>query len=1371
MYFGAIGALLTLFLALVLTIAAELSASIPVLILLALAALLPASSLAIGLVNYLVTVLLPPRVLPKMDFKEGIPAEFATCVVIPTLLTNPESAAHLLERLEIHYLANADPHLCFALLTDFGDAPSEHLPTDQACVQAALEGIRKLNGEYCAGGSERFFLFHRCRAWNELSGCWMGWERKRGKLVEFNRLLRGQADKGITVRSGELPFPIRFVITLDTDTQLPRESAVRLVGTLAHPLNQPRLDPVQGRVVEGYGILQPRVNITMPAAARSLFARLYSTSAGIDPYTTAVSDVYQDLFGTGSFTGKGIYDVDAFESAVGERFPDNTILSHDLIEGNFARCGLVSDIQLLDDFPARYNVFARREHRWTRGDWQILPWLFGSSPVATGGSPVSCAPESSQASRLWLRGNPLPFLERWKIFDNLRRSLVPAALLFLLLLGWTVLPGSAWLWTGVALLVPAWPLVLLSVDRLRVLLHGRPVLETFREWQAELPSTLGQALLSVVFLVDQARLFVDAAVRTLYRLFVSRRQLLEWETAASTELRLGYGIAGYARIMWPTLLLTLAGVGLVLLVRPAALPAAAPLLLAWLASPLVAFWVSRPRPAPRTALEPQDRLELRLLARKIWSFFETFVGEQDHYLPPDNYQEDPEGKVAHRTSPTNMGLYLLSNLAALDFGYLSLQKLLDRLEKTFDTLEKLERHHGHFHNWYDTLTLRSLQPIYLSTVDSGNLLGCLVTLKQGLLEIREQDLLGAVRAGLADPLRLAGQALDRLTPAERRSVGAKAERNPGQRSAFRVLRADLHNLEQILGEQPANLTEWTQFLSRLEEQSTALLGHVRELTADLGETPELLRWVQCFADQVREQRAELAARVSEDNARASSPTTAERRERLAARAAKLAADMDFSLLYNKQRHLFAVGYNLTLGRLDNAHYDLLASESCLTSFLVIARGEAPRRHWFQLGRPLTRVAGQIALLSWGGTMFEYLMPQLLLTALPNTLLEDSIRAAVDRQIQYGRQRHVPWGISESGYSTLDIALDYQYQSFGVPGLGLRRGLDQDLVIAPYATLLALKVRPQAAVRNLRRLAEENAVGPYGCYEAIDYTPSRLPSNCRSVVVRSYMAHHQGMSLVVLANVLLDGPMPRRFHAEPMVRATELLLQERLPRTAPLLEISAGEAPVVTAPQEAALRLSRSLNTPHTPHPRTHLLSNGTYTVMVTNAGGSWSFFRPNDSSTSGIALDVTRWREDCTRDHWGQFCYVRDLRGGRLWSPGHQPLCVPADTYEVLFSPDKAEFRRVDGLIETHVEVTVSPEHNCEVRRITLSNHDSRAHDLELTSYAEPVLAPHAADLAHPAFGKLFLETEFLPAPRRCCADAGRAPRKTNRSGACTYWW
>jgi cyclic beta-1,2-glucan synthetase len=1351
------------------------------------AGLLPASELAVGLVHHVLTLILPPRVLAKLDFKEGIPADCATFVVMPTMLLRPESAEVLTSRLEVHYLSNPDPQFRFALLTDFADAASEHTPEDDDYLRAALERIRALNQRYCHGGPDRFFLFHRRRQWNAGENCWMGWERKRGKLVEFNRLLRGARDTSFTTVSGDLDrLPrIRFVITLDADTQLPREAARRLVAALAHPLNRPRFDPDQGRVVQGYGVLQPRVSLSLVDATRSLFARIFTGSAGIDPYTTAVSDVYQDLFGTGTFTGKGIYDLDAFEAATGHTFPENHILSHDLIEGNFARCGLVTDIEFFDAFPASYLAYSRREHRWVRGDWQLPPWLSRRVPLPGGDS----------------RPNPLPALERWKVLDNLRRSLVPPALVLLAILGWTVLPGSAWFWTLVAAAVPALPLLLQLTGGLTNLVRGGSWFLQLRALGGSLGATAGQVLLTLVLLLEQARVLLDAVARTLFRLG-SRRHLLEWETSATTERRLGGGFTAVCAHMIGTPVVAAAVAALVAWVRPSALPAASPLLAAWFLSPAVAYVVSLPRARRKQPLRGEERRALRRIARKTWSFFETFVVADDHWLPPDNYQEDPRGEVAHRTSPTNKGLYLLSALAAHDLGYLSLPALLDRLEKTFDTLERLERFHGHFANWYDTRTLKPLQPAYLSTVDSGNLLATLLALKQGLREKVEEPIPGPTACeGLLDTLLLAAEALRATEPP------AAAE----PLDLFRALEGLLQQLQHSLNQTPTNLLDWHRLLLQLTGEAEKLTSHSQDLTEALEEAPEdLQRWTHHFADQVHDRREELAAlapwlavlgqsdppppdkqglrarlltasSVAEwqseaeslvaelgepgalapggnrsDPPGANAPGSPGMRERLreaipessagewlarcqalADRANALAAAMDFKMLYNAQRHLFSIGYNLAAGRLDNAHYDLLASEASLTSFLAVARGDVPRKHWFQLGRLLTRADGGVALLSWGGTMFEYLMPRLFLRNYPGTLLDVSTQAAVDRQIAYGRQNRVPWGISESGFNALDAALDYQYQSFGVPGLGLKRGLARDLVIAPYATALALAVHPRAALANFRALAGQRADGPYGFYEAVDFTRDRLLEKRGSAVVRSFMAHHQGMGLVALANCLLGEPMPRRFHAEPMVRATELLLQERLPASAPLLHPHGDEALPPPVVRDALLPMSRRLTSADTPHPRIHLLSNRRYSVMVTNAGAGYS--------TCG-GLDVTRWREDRTRDGWGQFCYVHDLRSGLTWSAGHQPLCRPPDEYEVVYSTDKAEFRRTDAGIETHWEIAVSPENAAEVRRLTLTNRNPRPHDLEVTSYAEVVLAPHPADLAHPAFARLFLETEFIPA-------------------------
>ncbi len=905
-----------------------------------------------------------------------------------------------------------------------------------------------------------------------------------------------------------------------------------------------------------------------------------------------------------------------------------------------------------------------------------------------------------------------------------------------------------------------------------------------------LPNTAAQVLLAATFLAEQAKLLTDALVRTLVRLFVTRRRLLEWETAAAAERRLAGGLATFVRILWfsPAVAAPLA-LGL-FLGRPDSLAAAGPFLIAWAVAPLIAFWVSRTPRVVEETLTAEERKALRRIARKTWGFFETFVGAEDHWLPPDNYQEAPREAVAHRTSPTNMGLYLISSLAAHDFGYLSLDALLERLEQTLATFDKLERSHGHFYNWYDTRTLKGLPPIFLSTVDSGNLLGCLTALKHGLREKAAEPIPSpATREGLEDALDLIAEALRPL-----RGPDGAAESVAAMQKAVEEARG-------LLAEPPPqDLIDWDDWLRRLEAAATTLTERAAALPRQIEEDPEeLRRWVGTFASLARARREELEGlapwlgllravapaegvaaeswrelrsllarpisvaavldrakmlqeelttlartrpdpedrrrldHIAEALADSTAPDLDRRWRDLAQRAQAFAEAMNFKLLYSEDRRLFAVGYNLSQGRLETAHYDLLASEACLTSFLAVARGNAPKKHWFQLGRPLTRSAGAVALLSWGGTMFEYLMPRLLMPGVPETLLDESRKGALARQIEYGRQCRVPWGVSESAFNVVDAALNYQYQAFGVPGLGLKRGLARDLVVAPYACALAVMLQPRSAIRNFQRLAAEGAEGAYGFYEAIDYTRDRLQPGQRRAVVQCFMAHHQGMALTALANCLLRDPMPRRFRAEPMVRAAEILLQECMSPNAPLVEAHSDEAALRPAVRESHHPMSRRLTTPNTAHPRTHLLSSGHYHVMITNAGGGRSSWR---------GLDVSRWREDRTRDDWGSFCYIRDLNTGALWSAAHQPLRRPADEYEVVYSTDKAEFRRLDGVIETRLEITVSPESHAEVRRLTLTNHDSRPHELELTSYVEMVLGPHAADLAHPAFGKLFLETE-----------------------------
>ena len=1169
------------------------------------ATLLVASEVGVGLTNVVVRKMLVPRVLPKLEFREGIPTDCATFVAIPTLIARPEQAPGLAERLEQHYLSNPDPSLFFALLIDFIDADREVLPTDGEC-QAQLEReIARLNAAYCPAAAPRFFLFYRRRLWNPSENCWMGWERKRGKLEEFNRLLRGAKETSYRIEAEAIPkLPrVRYVLTLDADTVLPRDAASQMIATLAHPLNNPRPSADGRRVASGYTILQPKVSFLYRTGFRSWFARVFAGSAGVDPYSSASSDTFMDLFGRGSFTGKGLYEVDAFLATAGHAFPENAILSHDLIESAYARCALATDIEVFDEFPAKYHAYARRDHRWIRGDWQLLPWLMPRVPTPHDG-------------RL---PNVLPLHERWKIFDNLRRSLVPVAALTLLALSWFALPGSPLGWMVLALAPLLLPSLILGFETVVHLPRKTARRALPSRLRYEFLNTLGQAGLQLVFLVDQARLAVDAIARTLYRLTISRRRFLEWETAAASEARLGHGFSQFVLTMWPAL--AIAGTLLIFAFAfaPHSLVVAIPLGLLWLASPLVAWAVSRPRVPVEVALTPREDAELRRIARLTWTFFETYVGEADHWLPPDNFQEAPLGLVAHRTSPTNIGLYLLAVQAAHDFEYITADELLDRLGKAFNSLDKLERHRGHFYNWYDTSNLATLHPAYVSTVDSGNLLACLMALKQGLLERPESE-----------------------------------------RSAERIA--------------------------------------------------------------------------------------------LARRSEVMAAGMSFQFLYNAERELFSIGYNAATQRLDANHYDLLASEACIASFLAVARGEVPRKHWFRLGRLVTTAAGHTGLVSWGGTMFEYLMPRLLLPTSSGVLLDQAQKTAVARQIEHGRETERPWGMSESGFALVDAAQVYQYQSFGVPGLGLKRGLERDRVVAPYATLMAIDIDAAAAVANLDALREFGAEGSLGFYEALDFTPERATVHGEPSIVKSYMAHHQGMGFLAIANRLMNGRFRERLAREPAVRAAQLLLDERVPAAAPLLD---PDGPAQDSMRELGTPeypLRRRITTPHTPMPRIHLLSNGHYTAMVTNAGGGYS--------RCG-ALDITRWRADALADNDGQFLYLRDRRSGAVWSATHQPTSREADQYEAAFSIDKAEFRRLDGEIETRMEVIVVPGQNLEIRRLTITNLGTRPRMLDATSYAEIVLSTHAADAAHPAFGKLFVETEWLPNSRTLLFQ--RRPRSADQ--------
>ena len=1383
--------------------------------------LLPVSTVAVSTVNRFITHTIPPRILPKMDFQESVPDICRTMIVIPALIGDTDDVKALLQQIELHFLGNDDPNISFALLTDFTDAPQAHMPGDDALLAQVTAGIQALNRKYARRVGGPFYLFHRERKWNPGEECWMGWERKRGKLMEFNHLLAGRPTSYV-IQIGDLDrlSGVRYVITLDADTLLPQSGARRLIATLAHPLNRPRFDPHTGRVIAGYTILQPRVEIKPTVAAHSRFTQIFGSDAGLDLYTRAVSDVYQDFFGAGLYTGKGIYDVAAFERSLENRVPENRLLSHDLFEGIHGRVGLVTDIVLYEDYPTSYLAYVRRLHRWVRGDWQLLPWLLPRVPAADGG-------------RL---PNPLSVIDRWKIIDNMRRSLLAPALLTILVVGWVWLPGSTLLWTSVvmiALAALAFAGVLTAwLRRLR----GQFMLWITHTWW----TAAFRWVLAMAFLPYEALVMVDAIAATGIRMFITHKRLLQWTTASHT-VRL-FGKQTRLGLLWRQMgnasILSLALTWIVWYFNPHALLVATPFLLMWILSPYIAYWISQPTSHAAPPLSPEERRQVRLLARRTWLYYEQFVGPEDHWLPPDHFQEYPKGLPAHRTSPTNIGLLLLSTLTAYDLGYIGPLELMLRMRPTFETMGQLAWYRGHFLNWYDTHTLKPLSPWYVSAVDSGNLAACLLTLRQGLVAIPHEPLLRPARwEGLVDTLDVLKEVIAEIGKA----IG---EAEPGTSIVpIETLVSLLDTIrDQVQANQDSPLT-WPDLLHRLRDEIWPRLeqhliavveayadrldvSHLRDmriwadrlqahLRAMQNESHMLLPWLTSIAHPPalftdppatipatsawQETRQALTATLlngltlerlptackaaqthllrlrnnlmeMERKANAAKIGTAPPETLSAAyhwctrlgeeldttcmtaeallisyrdlgqEAERLFQAMDFRFLFDAHRQVFHIGYNVESETLDGNCYDLLASEARITSLLAIAKKNVPLSHWLHLGRPLTQIDRARALLSWGGTMFEYLMPTLLIKTPPNTLLEQSCRAAIHHQIRYARRRHVPWGISESGYYRFDAAQNYQYRGFGVPGLGLKRGLEEDLVIAPYASLMALPIRPQAVMENISHLKQLNMLGRYGFYEALDYTDRRLPAGHRYAIVRSYMVHHHGMTLLAIDNALCQNKMIERFHTDLRVRSVELLLHEQVPHQVPVTPIRSGSLQAPRRVQSPPSLAPWSIP-PTTTTPQMHLLSNGRYTLFITHTGGGYSQW-------GDVAL--TRWRADTTCDDHGLWIYVSEADAPdegepALWSATLQPTGVLPNNQEIQFHAHQAEFRRRDGEISVHLRVAVAADDDAEVRQVTLINHSDRPRRLQITSYGEVVLAPLSADRRHPAFNKLFIESEYHP--------------------------
>jgi cyclic beta-1,2-glucan synthetase len=1381
-------------------------------LLIALLLVVPASHLVLEVLNYLATRLLPPRTLPKMDFEtSGIPDACRTLVVVPMLLVDAETTRAEVDKLEIRYLANNEKNLVFGLFTDYTDSMQAHCDEDEPLLRLATEGIEALNNRYGGGGDGSFFLFHRERRWSESERKFIGWERKRGKLEELNRLIDGtrpdDAGRLVYVGDPDRLSNVRFVITLDSDTQLPHGAARRMVETLAHPLNRSRLDG-KGRVLAGtYTIIQPRVSPSLPSTSGSPFSRLFSDAVGIDPYTKAVSDINQDLTGEGSYHGKGIYDVRAFSRVLSGAFPEEYLLSHDLIEGAHVRVGLASDIELYDEFPQDYLSYTSRQHRWIRGDWQIAEWILPRVPRRGG-----------------RRGpNPVSWFDRWKILDNLRRSLVPATNLSLLVASWLVSPRMAWM----SFIVVGVQIIFTPLVEPFTWATTRRGLRSFSFSKAG--RDLVRAIVNASLLPHQAWLALDAILRVAYRRLVSHRNLLEWTSAEVAQ----WNSPGHVRMF--VILLGLSGVlsaamlWAVQRLRPASLLAASPWLALWLVSPLFG-WILTRRPEPKQQqleVAARDLRFLRRVARRTWRYFSDFVGDKTSYLPPDNYQVSHRNQLVMRTSPTNIGLWMVSALGAHDFGYLTVDGVIGKLTRTLKTIGKLERYEGHLLNWYDIETLTPLEPRYVSTVDSGNLLGALLCLEHGVEELFRAPVLD-LRAfeGLRDTVEILREVAETEGGADGRGGAAldtgllddllRTLEVPPDRivDALGVLR-HLDGSVKTLAEQvrmPVTATGSGEASDVRQGEATGTgpsaaywVGEISsQVSAWTALADRYLTWIEILGEGTEDEMAQLGAealdawRQSLDRApslldlangqiacvqvlrsirgeapRATGPVF-ECIDRLIAafdESRWLAGEMhalgkqlvqdgrdlfesaNMRFLYDPLRRLFSVGYNVSEGRRDSAYYDLFASEARLGSFVAIARGDVPVEHWFSMGRPYGAVGRRRVLLSWTGTMFEYLMPLVFQHSYGHSLLDKAIREAVAIQVAYGRKRRVPWGISESAYGDLDSNKTYQYKAFGVPDLGLKRGLEEEIVVAPYATMLAVGVVPRETVRNLKRLAELGLLNDYGYYEAMDFSRQPGHDGKHGVIVRAYMAHHQGMSFLSLANFVHGNSIQRRFHADPRVRAVEPLLLERVPVLPTLHHISTRDrVPSVRSVGDIAPSESK-FDTPHTSAPKTKMFSNGRYSLMVTNAGGGYSRWGEHE---------ITRWRSDLTEDRWGTFCYIREADSDRVWSNAYHPVGGKVGTYSASFALDRAVFRRVDGGIHTVTEVVVSPEDDVEIRRITLINRSIRTRRLELTSYVELSLAPHGADLQHPAFNKLFVATEAVTDERALLAH--RRPRSGNES-------
>jgi len=1246
--------------------------------------------------NFIFTRRIRVKKIPCLNYLKELPQEARTFVVMPVIVSSTEQGLTYMDRLQKHYLANRQSNLFFALLLDFEDSPHPSVPKDGVIERALTARMKELNELY-PSEYPRFSLFFRCRRWNEAESCYMGWERKRGKLEEFNNLLSGTSVENTSFSSIycnlELLSTFRYVITLDADTNLLRDNAAKLVGLIDHPLNQPILDPANETVKEGYVIIQPSVRNHIADKNGSKFTKIFSGESGLAHYGAVISDIYQDIFNEAIYTGKGIYDINAFHKVLRNKVPENRILSHDLFESCYARTAFSSTAKIMDNFPSSVLSFAKREHRWLRGDWQLLPWLFQKK-----------APD----------GKPLCPLSKWKIFDNLRRSLVPLSKVLLILLNLAWMPNAAYLWLPFVFFNDLFSLVILLFAVIVRKLIRPELAFVYKSFLKDVAVMLERALLEFTITPYRAYIASDAMLRTLYRIFISKKNLLHWNTAESVDASIINTRRGYFLSMWSSLLpaLVLAVLLFAGYLNPAEMLLTGIIMVDWVAAFEIAYRISRPQSRIHSKENAQGNELLLDTARRTWLFFKELSTKENNWLCPDHCQISKAEKISDKTSPTNIGLQFLAILSARDFGFETLSSTVEATENLLETVHKMPKWRGHLYNWYDIKSLEILNPAYLSTVDSGNFLGHLVALKSGLLEQIDKpvypdrflsELMAAVQYSNEEIQRNAGDSPDNHLRAEYQSIGELVE--------------DITDIWEDLNARslrPAGDYSWSRHLMRLIDSTVRETSALNLKEVGVSSCPSLRR----IAAGDNQFAGDMVKRIKV----------------LSDQIDCILKNTDFRFLFDERRMLFHIGYHVSSHTLDEGCYDLMASESSLTSFLAIAMGQVPLKHWYKLGRPLTIVNGIPCFVSWSGTMFEYLMPNLVLKEYEGSAYAQTSLAAVLQQMNYAKEAGIPWGISESQYYRFDLNSNYQYKAFGVPKIRLQPVRKDSLVVAPYATMLALEIAGEKCIENLTRLKDLGAFGTYGFLESVDFNVPNSAELKPYCIVKSYMAHHQGMNLAAMNNYLNQGILRQRFHAEMMVKATEVLLEEK--RQSYLISI---------ARQGYTIKIGNSLfkedhysnryiNSTALNPPIVDYLSNGKYSLMITSDGDGFSQYEDRM---------LYRWRPDVYANT-GNYIYIKDLEYGNLWSTAYHPTKKEPDQYEAVFCPHRAEFKRRDGDISSDTIVSLDADRTFEIRKVILTNHGSREKRLEVTSYVEVVDDTYLAELSHPAFNKLFLESEYL---------------------------